>query len=43
MTVLGYSLLEYGFFALGALCEQIEIHYLMNGIDLAKKRDEEVF
>lgn len=43
MTILGYSLQEYGFFSIGSLCEQFEIYFQMNGIDLAKKRDEEVF
>ncbi len=42
VTILGYSRTEYGFLALGELCEQFEVHCAVNGIDL-KKRDEEVF
>lgn len=41
MTILGYSRLEYGFMALGELCEQFETHCILNGIEITKR--EEVF
>ena len=34
--------MEYGFLALGELCDQYELHCAIHGIDL-RKRGEEVF